>query len=108
MRSSLVILALGVFVGACDDTVTPVASSLDLTTVTTGDLVDPDGYTVSVDGVDVATVSANGTVSFELAEGTYSLELTDIAAPCVVDGDNPVSVDLDASAVTSVEMRVIC
>ena len=108
MKKSLLLLAIGVLLGACDDTVTAVAGSVDVTTVTTGELVDADGYTVSVDGVDVTTIAVNGTASLELAEGSYSVELTDLAEPCVVEGDNPVSINVTASTVASVEFRVTC
>ena len=85
------------------------ASTLQVTTTTTGDSLDPDGYTVCVDpdnggGWDYSvgsapkamtvavctSIAANGAATFYyLAPGSHAVELYGVADNCAVAGDNP-------------------
>jgi len=60
--------------------------------------LDPDGYTVVVDGTDGTESQAienDGQVSFPgLADGTHSVELQGVDSPCVVLGFNPRAVEV--------------
>ena len=65
--------------------------SIQVTTVTTGSSLDPDGYTMSVDGGPFQVVGLNATLILDgLAVGPHSLALSSIASNCHLDGDNPV------------------
>ncbi|MEJ2541466.1 MAG: hypothetical protein P8188_16110, partial [Gemmatimonadota bacterium] len=85
----------------------PPTGSLTVDVTTTGTEVDPDGYTVSVDGTLTQLISSNGSVTFEeLAPGDHVVRLTNVAANCRVTTDpvpNPrtVSVVSDASVATA-------
>lgn len=82
---------------------------LEITSSTTGDSMDPDGYTVTVDGDSVNAVDANGTVDIsELQEGSYDVELTGVRANCEVDGDNPQAVDVTGGDTESLSFDVVC
>lgn len=64
--------------------------TLQVDTSTTGDDIDPDGYSVSVTGQTSQAVAVNGSVSFpNLTAGNYQVELTGVAANCTVAGSNP-------------------
>jgi len=69
--------------------------NLVIWTETTGIDLDPDGYTVTVDGSTNQNVATNGNVTFtNLDVGIHSVELTGIAANCSVSGANPRNVDV--------------
>ena len=72
--------------------------SIEVTVATTGLSQDTDGYGVRI-GTLSDEVASNGTVTFaDLAVGTYTVELLDIAENCDPDEDNPQSVDVTADA----------
>jgi hypothetical protein len=82
---------------------------LDVTTATSGSDLDPDGYTVTVDGGSSQAIGSNGTVTFTaLAEGDYSVELTGIADNCTVSGANPRTVAVSFDATGSTTFTVTC
>jgi hypothetical protein len=67
--------------------------TLTVTASTTGDGLDPDGYTVSVDGGPEEDLATNGDVDFnDVATGDRSVLLSGIATNCSVTGDNPATV----------------
>jgi hypothetical protein len=103
-------VGLGMLVGACggDDPATVITGELEVTTLTTGEAADADGYSVLVDGSSAATVGVNGTVTLDVAEGEHSVELADIAGTCAVDGENPVSVTVTADEAAIVTFSIIC
>jgi hypothetical protein len=83
--------------------------TLEVITVTTGDDVDPDGYSVTVDGVLDRAIAANDTVTIdELAEGEHSVELFGIDASCIADGENPRTVNVPAGEVGETTFDVGC
>ncbi len=68
---------------------------LTVQTSTTGIDLDPDGYTVTVDGTVNQPVGTNGNVTFpNLDVGSHTVLLTGIAANCSVTGNNPRTVDV--------------
>lgn len=82
--------------------------TLKITASTTGEGTDEDGYTVSFNEVS-ESLAANGTVKFEnIKEGTYNIELSGLAMECVVEGDNPLSVDIVAGETTSATFEISC
>ncbi len=76
-------------------------------TVTTGEDVDADGYTLSVsrtgtDDSEAGAVASNGTRSFKLeaGAGNYIVELAGVAENCSVAGANPRTVDGETPSTT--------
>jgi Tol biopolymer transport system component len=86
-----------------------VATGVRVTTVTTGIDLDSDGYAVSVDGVLVAVVSANGSVDItRLAIGSHTVALTAVAANCPVTGASSRPVSLVLGEVETVAFNLSC
>jgi hypothetical protein len=82
---------------------------LDVTIVTTGADLDPDGYTVTVDDATSQATGANGTVRFSaVAEGSHTVELSGVAANCTPQGSNPRTVTVVAGSVASTTFDVTC
>jgi len=78
--------------------------------------LDPDGYTVTLQG-DTASgtssmtqpVAVNGTVTFEsLQPGSYSLTLSGAIANCPIGGDNPRVVPVTAGHKADITFQVTC
>lgn len=77
--------------------------------VTTGEMLDPDGYTVAIDEDRSDTVGANGMVEFDpLLAGSYEVFLTDFAENCVVTTPNPASATVIKDAVSEILFSVTC
>ena len=82
--------------------------SLEITT-TVANNFDPDGFQVLVAGMSQGTVEVNGSATFDdLPSGAQQVELTGIAPNCVVDGDNPVSIDITTGGSASHGFAVTC
>lgn len=83
--------------------------NLDVTTVSTGVDIDPDGYSVAVDGGTPQAILANGTVSFAgLDEGAHSVQLTGLEGNCTVTSTNPVTVTVPFSGTATTTFTVNC
>lgn len=83
--------------------------TLQVDTSTTGDDIDPDGYTVSVTGQTSQAVGVNGSVSFSnLAAGNYQVQLTGVAANCTVGGSNPRVVAVSSGSTATTTFDVTC
>src|SRR5438034_788333 len=89
----------------------PTTGSLSVTTATSGasgDL-DPDGYTVSVDGGAASQpIATNGSVTFTGPAGDHSIALTGVATNCTVSGANPRTVTVPAGGTASTTFSVSC
>ncbi|PYP75363.1 MAG: hypothetical protein DMD25_13140 [Gemmatimonadetes bacterium] len=84
----------------------PPSGSLRVTTSTSGDNLDTDGYTVTVDGTTSQSIGNNssGGVTFSgLSVSNHTVELTGVANNCTVTAPNPrtVAVTDGATAVTA-------
>ncbi|MFC1530898.1 hypothetical protein ACFL5T_01450 [Gemmatimonadota bacterium] len=78
-------------------------------TVSSGDELDLNGYVIRVDDISSAGIGANDSVEFQArAVGTYTVELTEVAANCSVNGDNPRSVQVIADSLTNTTFEVTC
>src|SRR5439155_423135 len=72
-----------------------------VSTSTTGVDLDPDGYTVTVDGGASQPMASNGTVTFTgVAAGSHTVALSGIAGNCSVTNANPQTVTVTAGATT--------
>lgn len=92
-----------------DEKTESTTGTLEITTVTEGNSADEDGYTLTVGDLDSQPIDSDDTVTIaDLEEGSYSVELSELAEFCAVEGDNPVSVDITADETTSVDFKIIC
>jgi len=95
-------------------TVTCVAQTgtLTVTASTTGSNLDPDGYTVTLDGnasTSQPLATNGGTATFNaVAAGSHSVALSGVATNCAVSGPNPQSVTVPAGGTASASFTVTC
>jgi Tol biopolymer transport system component len=83
--------------------------NLTVTASTTGGDLDPDGYTVSVDGGPGESLPTNGSFAFSDVEtGDRSILLTGNAANCAVTGDNPATVSVPSVGVATHTFDIVC
>ena len=106
------LMLVGAGVAGCGggDLTTPVTGgALEITTTTTGTEMDPDGYTVQVDGQDAGTVGVAATVQrADLTAGDHTVQLAGLAANCAVTGENPRTVSVTAGQSMKVAFAVTC
>lgn len=82
--------------------------SLVVGTSTTGVDLDPDGYTITVDGAS-QPAATNGNVWFTgLATGSHTVVLSGAAPNCTLSGANPQTGTVTAGGMTSVTFSVSC
>jgi len=95
------------FSGSC----TPIGSgsgALTVTTSTTGSNVDPDGYTVTVDGTVSQAIAINGSATFSVPAGANPVALSGVASNCSVSGANPGTVTVAAGGSGTATLAVTC
>src|SRR5438034_9829753 len=86
---------------------TATTGSLTVTTSTTGSNLDPDGYTVTVDGNQKA-IGINNSVTFSgLSPGNHSVQVNGLAQNCTVSS-NPRTVSITAGSTTKTTFSVGC
>jgi hypothetical protein len=86
----------------------PPTGAISVSTTTGGLHLDPDGYTVSIDGGAGHPIGINGTFTVpNLPVGDHALEVTGLAANCAVGGDNPLTVTVAEGGV-EVVLQVNC
>jgi hypothetical protein len=78
-----------------------------VTTHTTGDDPDPDGYALAVDGANAPLIGSNATVTLAVDAGTHAVTLSEIADNCDV-GDPTQTVTVDAGETTDLTFEVAC
>ena len=90
-------------------TCTADTGDLEVTATTTGDDIDANGYTVSVDGGSAQPVDPNGTVTIpDVAAGNHDVLLGDLASNCTVAGDNPRTVSVTVGGTATTTFDVAC
>jgi hypothetical protein len=83
--------------------------SITVSAATTGSDLDPDGYTISVDGAEGPTLGVNGTAAISgLTPGSHSVGLTGVAANCQIQGDNIQQVAVTTGAQATVAYAITC
>src|SRR5438094_5322864 len=83
-------------------TVPPPTGDLTVTAATTGQDLDPDGYTVTVDGGQSRSLGVNTSTTYSgLTATSHTVELTGIAGNCTVSGQNPRTVSVPTSGTTT-------
>src|SRR5213078_4089542 len=87
----------------------PGLATLAVSTSTSGSDLDPDGYTVTVDGGTSQSIGTNGVATFiGLAAGDHTVLLSGVARNCTVSGSNPRTVSLLAGLVGATTFSVTC
>jgi len=86
----------------------PTTGNLTVTTSTSGSDLDPDGYTVSVDGGGSQSISDNGSVTFSnLSSGSHTVALSGLASNCAA-GNTSQTVSVPAGGSTSASFSITC
>src|SRR5690349_5275540 len=89
----------------------PTTGDLKVTTSTTGSNLDPDGYTVSVDGGAGQPITINnstGVTFTALTAGSHSVALSGVAANCTVSGGATQTVNITANQTATLAFAVTC
>ncbi|MCK5448554.1 MAG: PKD domain-containing protein, partial [Gemmatimonadetes bacterium] len=108
LSMAMVGLVAAVGCGDDDDPSPPTTGQIGVTTVTTGDDIDADDYTLTVDGVDEAAIGVNAVVIVpDLTAGTYSIGLGGVAANCAVQ-NNPRDVVVTAGLTENTQFDLAC
>jgi len=85
------------------------SGSLTVTTNSTGSNLDPDGYTVTIDGsFSEAIATTNGSVSFTGPAGDHPVALSGVASNCAVSGANPRAATVPAGGTDTTTFSVTC
>jgi hypothetical protein len=83
--------------------------SLSLATVSSGAPLDPDGYTLSIDGAVRDTLNGVDQVTFPaLAAGNHTVGLSLVATNCHVQAQNPRLVRIVPGEAASETFEVVC
>ena len=83
--------------------------TIAVTTVTTGQSLDPDGYSVSVDGEAPQAIGVNATISIpDVPTGQHSVALNGVAANCSVTDGSTRTVTVVANSTAFVNFNVAC
>jgi hypothetical protein len=97
---------LGCGGGGGTDIVLPAVS---LTTATAGVELDPDGYSLTVDAAQPRSIGLNATLTLEqLSDGNHTATLSELAANCAAQGDNPRSFTVQSGATATVAFAITC
>jgi Tol biopolymer transport system component len=87
----------------------PTHGGLVVTTATTGETLDPDGYQLQVDETGQGPLGLNDSRSVGgLAAGDHQVALKGVAANCTVEGENPRTVPVTPGADATVAFAVTC
>jgi Tol biopolymer transport system component len=82
---------------------------VQVTTATTGNDIDADGYTFSIDGGADRAIGADESVTVSSIDpGSHTVQLQGLAANCAVSGQNPVTVSVTAGATGQASFSVTC
>jgi len=84
------------------------SGSLTVTTSTTGYNLDPNGYTVTIDGTNSQPIATNGSVTFTAPAGANPVALSGVAANCTVSGANAQTVPVPAGGAATTTLAVTC
>ena len=101
----------GLFIAACADggVVDPEpATTLVVSTSTTGEDPDEDGFQLTLDGGDPRALAPSGTVEVDLRPGRHTVQLVGVASQCSVTPGATLEVDIAVGKRTSVAFEVTC
>ena len=90
-------------------TPSPGSGTLQIQTTTTGPDPDPNGYTFALDAGASQSIAVSGSTSLSnVAAGAHSVQLSNLASNCAVEGQNPRPVTLEGGTTATVSFPVIC
>src|SRR5204862_223880 len=101
----------GTATAAFSVTCTATTGNLTVTTSTTGSSLDPDGYTVTVDGSQSQAIASNNSTGITftgLSAASHSVVLSGVAANCTVSGGNPQTVTVPSGGTATAAFSVAC
>lgn len=81
---------------------------LEISIVTIGAHMDPDGYTVRVDSQEPVAIGVAATMDADVTPGDHSVQLAGLAANCAMAGENPQTVSVAAGDTVALEFAVSC
>jgi hypothetical protein len=83
--------------------------AIEVNSSTTGSLLDPDGYAVSLDAGSGQPIGSNASLTLsDIVPGQHTVELSDIASNCTVSGPNPGAITVVANATAQSSFTVTC
>jgi hypothetical protein len=94
--------------GCGDSLPPPETGRIEVTVATTGPEPDPNGYTLSLDGLQGVQIGTDEARTLTVDGGSHTLELGDLAANCEVAGDRRRQVTVEAGGSTRVDFEVTC
>ena len=87
----------------------PTTGDLAVGNTTTGSDLDPDGYTVTIDGGQSQPLALNATITYTgLPVGDHTVQVSGIASNCTVSGANPRTVSVPAGATAQTSFSISC
>jgi hypothetical protein len=101
-------LALAGGLLACADSAGPSSGTLLVSTSTTGEEPDQDGYRLTVDDLESLTLEPTGSTELDLSSGRHTLRLLDVAEHCSVAHQTAFEVAIASSATTPVAFEISC
>lgn len=85
------------------------APALRVRTATSGIELDPNGYSVTIDGGTGRPIDVNASLEIgSLEDGAHTIELLDVAPNCMVGGTHPRTVQTASGSTADVEFAVEC
>ena len=81
---------------------------INVTTHTTGQDIDPDGYALAVDGRDAPLIGANAVSTLLVDAGTHAVTISEVAANCAVQGEDTQTVTVEPDGSADVTFEVVC
>lgn len=111
VRLGGVVAAAGLAGLSCggEDVAAPATGDLEVTTSTTGSEPDTDGYRITIDDGPAIAIGANASILREgLTAGEHTIRLAGTAQNCVLQGDNPRTVEIVAEASVRLDLVIDC
>ena len=96
---------------ACETTFLSISTDgfIEISVRTDGTALDTDGYRVRIDGVQAQAVAVNGAVTLsDISRGSHTVELTELAENCAVQGENPRTIVVPGAGTFSLSFVVSC
>jgi Tol biopolymer transport system component len=95
--------------GGDDINAPPTTGTLEITTTTNGTEIDADGYVVQIDGASAQAIAVSAGLTVpEMAPGSHTVLLGELAANCTVSAVNPQTVVITAGDTATVAFAVTC
>jgi hypothetical protein len=90
-------------------TCAPTTGTIQVTTTSSGDPADGNGYRLLLDSVDIQPIGGQATVALaSVTPGGHAVGLGDLAENCAVTSDNPRTVTVVAGETAAVAFEVVC